>query len=340
LVSILKSVNELEELARLQAQAKSSYAMAIRSAAEYAVELDSVQAAELRQHLETLQKAAENAHQAEDFRAVESSFRGELRDYRDRAQDWLARMRSEMQGTAQALQSLADGLSSSGTGYEQQLNVDLQALRNAADGSNLAQIRATIKSAVASIALSLDQMQRANRLTVAQLHDEIRLLHREMDNERKALFTDPASGAWNREKINSRLEEILERGDAFCVVVAWLSNFKRAKGKSSQALIEGALKALVKRAHGILGRDAMLGRWDEDEFVVIVEAVTARAIALSTELSQRLSLRYVVQVDGVSCQLPLRVNTTVVDRSRDSDAAQFRERLKQVSVALRGELPN
>ncbi len=57
--------------------------------------------------------------------------------------------------------------------------------------------------------------------------------------------------------------------------------------------------------------------------------------ALSTELSQQLSLRYVVQVDGVSHQLPLRVTTTVVDRSPGSDAAQFRERLKQVSIALR-----
>ena len=102
-------------------------------------------------------------------------------------------MRSEMQGTAQALQSLADGLSSTGTGYEQQLNADLQALRNASDGHNLAQIRAIIRSAVASIALSLDQMQRANHLTIAQLHDEIRLLHREVDNERKAFFTDPAN---------------------------------------------------------------------------------------------------------------------------------------------------
>jgi GGDEF domain-containing protein len=335
LVSILKSVNELEEFARLQEQTKSSYAMAIRSSAEYVVELDAAQAAEFRQHLGALQQAAQAACQTEDFQAIESSFRGELRDYRDRAQDWLARMRSEMQGTAQALQSLADGLSSTGTDYEQQLNADLQALRNASDGHNLAQIRTTIKSAVASIALSLDQMQRANHLTIAQLHDEIRLLHREMDNERKAFFTDPASGAWNREKMAGRIEELLDRGEAFCVVIAWLNNFKRTKGKVSQTVIEGALKALVKRAHGLLGRDAMFGRWDEDEFVVIVEAVTARAIAVSTELSQQLSLRYVVQQDGVSHQLPVRVTTTLVDRSPGSDAGQFRERLKHASVALR-----
>ncbi len=50
LVSILKSVNELEQFARLQEQTKSSYAMAIRSAAEYAVEVDAAQAEELRQH--------------------------------------------------------------------------------------------------------------------------------------------------------------------------------------------------------------------------------------------------------------------------------------------------
>src|ERR1035438_5564214 len=147
---------------------------------------------------------------------------------------------------------------------------------------------------------------------IAQFHDEIRSLHREMDNERKLLYTDRVSGAWNRKKMESRIEDLLDRGETFCVVIAWLNNLKRLEGST--------LKEMVKSANGILGRDAMFGRWNEDEFAVIVDANAAAAIAISAELSR----------------IMVRVTTVVVEQPSGSDPEKFRQRLEQASDLLHG----
>lgn len=311
MISIRKSVSELEKYSRMQAATASSYALAISAEAEFAVELDPEQLRQFREHLGTLQKAVESASEPEDFEATQSSLRSELRDYRDQAHQCLARMRAEMQDAAEAMQALTEGVASNGTDYKHQLQLSLQGLRAAAESEDVAQIRAAIKTAIAGIEECCDQALRENQLMIAQFNDEIRSLHREMNNERKLLYTDRASGAWNRKKIESRIEDLLERADAFCVVIARI-NVKR--------LEESGLKELVKRANAVLGREAMFGRWKEDEFAVLVEANAATAIAVSAELSKVME----------------RVNTVVVERTLGSDPDNFRQRLKQTSHVLRG----
>jgi GGDEF domain-containing protein len=309
LISIRKSVSELEKCSQMQAAAASGYALAICAVGEYAVELDPAQTSQFRQNLGALRKAVEAASEPEDLEATQASLRSELRDYRDKAQACLVRMRSEIHAAAEAMQALTEGVSTNGTDHRQPLETNLQTLRTAAECGDLAQIRTVIRTAIAGIEQCCDQAFRANQLMIAQFNDEIRSLHREMDNERKLLYTDRASGAWNRKKMESRIEDLLERGETFCVVIAW---FKRPE--------ESTLKDLVKRAHGILGNSAMFGRWTEDEFVVIVEANAGAAIAISGELSRMMA----------------RVTTVVVEQPSGGDPDKFRHKLQQASGVLRG----
>jgi GGDEF domain-containing protein len=316
LISIRKSVSELEKCSQMQAATVSGYAMAICAVGEYAVQLDPVQNQaqfrQFRQNLSALQKAVVAASEPEDFQAIQASLRSELRDYRDKAQECLVRMRAEMQDAADAMQALTEGVATSVTDHKQQLEDNLQTLRAAAESEDLAQVRTAIRTAIAGIEQCCEQVLRANQVMIAQFNDEIRSLHREMDNERKLLYTDRASGAWNRKKIETRIEDLLDRGEAFCVVIARMNSLKR--------LGKGVLKELVKRANGILGRDAMFGRWKEDEFAVIVEANTATAIAISSELSR----------------VMLRITTVVVEQPPGGDPDKFRQRLKQASDVLHG----
>jgi GGDEF domain-containing protein len=309
LISIRESVNELEKCSQMQAATASSYALAICAVGEYAVEFDSAQTSQFRQNLGALRQAVEAASEPEDLVATQSSLRSELRDYRDKTQARLVRIRAEMQAAAEAMQALTEGVSTNGTDHRQQLETNLQTLRTAAAGEDLAQIRSVIRTAIAGIEQCCDQAFRANQLIIAQFNDEIRSLHREMDNERKLLYTDRASGAWNRKKLESRIEDLLEHGETFCVVIAW---FKRPE--------ESTLKDLVQRVNGILGNDAMFGRWTEDAFAVIVEANAAAAIAVSAGLSRMM----------------MRVTTVVVEQPRRGDPDKFRHRLKQASGVLTG----
>jgi GGDEF domain-containing protein len=213
---------------------------------------------------------------------------------------------------------------------------DLDALSAAAGSDDLVELRSAVRSGVASIAHDYAQLRNENLLMEAQLREEIRLLHRAIDTERKAGYTDPVTGAWNRKKCEQRLEELLSFGEGFCVVLAWLSNMKRVQISTSQSVLDEALRCLVKRAAAIAGKDATVSRWSEDEFLVILEMDPALGSVLSGELARQLSTRYAVQEQGASQNLVLRVDTVLVDRPAGGEPDRFRKRMEQTSAVLRG----
>jgi len=51
---------------------------------------------QFREHLQALEKALRAAGSGETVQSVETALRGELRDYRDKAQEWLTRLRQEV----------------------------------------------------------------------------------------------------------------------------------------------------------------------------------------------------------------------------------------------------
>ncbi|HEY4360425.1 MAG TPA: diguanylate cyclase [Bryobacteraceae bacterium] len=329
-------MSDLERLADLQKTTASCYQQAIRASAEYAVDLNPGQTAEFRQHLLALQQTVEKAEAAEHFQALQSSFRGELREYRDRSREWLEKTRADLKAAAEAMQVLAQNVASNGADHGQQLKDDLRRLVSITDTSDLGKIRTAVRETALSITRSFENMQRETQLLVVQLNDEIRSLHREMNNERKALYTDPVSGAWNRDKINLRMEELLTRGEGFSVVILWISNLKRLECSCSPLVIEGALKAMVKRLAGLLGTDATVGRWSHDEFIVLLDLAPSATTTLCAEMAQALSSRYSVQENGIAQHLTLRLATAIADHPPASNPEKFRAKLQLLAGAMQG----
>jgi GGDEF domain-containing protein len=329
-ISIRKSLSELDRVEQLYRIAARSYDLAIRSTAEYVVELDKGQADEFRNHLNSLRLSLEQAGHPDDFQAIQSSFRGELRDYRDNAQEWLLRMKDDLKSATEAMQVLANNVTSNANDYETKLRADLERLEAASHNQDLTLIRAAIRGACAGIAKDLEEMRRANQFAITQLYDEIRALHREMDKERKALYTDPVSGAWNRVKVETRLREMLRREECFCLIVIWITNLKREEGTTSQNVLHKGLKAMVKRIEAVVGQDAIVSRWSDEDFVVLTDLVSSAAVSMSQELLLQLSRPYSIQEDGRAQRLELRVSTAVVDRPTGCAPDVFRKKLEQV----------
>src|SRR5262249_36082217 len=156
--SIRQSVNDLDRLAELHSTTVDCYGQAIRASGQYAIELDSGATAEYRSHLAALHEMLRTASNEEQFQAVQASFRGELREYRDKANEWLEKTRSDLKGAANAMQVLADGVASNGTGHEKTLKAELDKLVAVADSNDLSVMREVIRSAARIIAESYEQM--------------------------------------------------------------------------------------------------------------------------------------------------------------------------------------
>jgi GGDEF domain-containing protein len=342
LISIRKSVDDLSRLEELEKRdalfttMRNCYMLAIHSASHYAVEVDPGLAVELRNNLKEIEDQSRAAVSSDQLQAAQSSFRGELREYRDKSTAQLVKMRREVESATAAMTIFAETVASNGENHEQEVKSHLQSLESAAKKDSVEEIRGGISGAVAAIQSSVEQIQRSNQLVTAQLQDEIRVLHLQIEQERNALFTDRASGAWNRQKIDLHLDNLLRQNQPFCVLLVWVRNLKRIESQYSRTVIEGALKALISRFTTITPDDAVIGRWTADQFVAILDVLPGNAIPLSAEASRKLSGGYAVQENGLSQKVTLQVTAGVIDRVASTDSAPFLDKLAQLAEAISG----
>ena len=336
MISLRKAATELERLEELQQTLAKCYGLAIKSSAEYAVELDPNSTEYFRQRLQLLDTQCGQASAPEHYNAVQASLRGELRNYRDQAREQMSRMRKDLQNAAAAMKVFAETVTGSGADCELQLRQEVERLEALAASDDIEQIRCGIESATGAIVRSYSQLRRSHQLVVTQLQDEIRTLHQAMDNERSRMDRDHVSGAWNRQKLNERIEHLLQRNDPFCVLLVSARNLRRLERQYSSAVITDALRTLVQQFDNILGGEAMIGRWSEDVFSAILDMDPSSAMALSTEINRKLSMSFPVWTSGVAQMLTIETSTGIVDRRRDSDPSKFYRKLEQMAAAMAG----
>jgi GGDEF domain-containing protein len=341
-ISIRKSVDDLtrlDELAKREALFSTifdCYTLAIQSTAHYAVEVDSALTIAFRAHLQTIEEQSRHAVTAEQLRDAQSCFRGELREYRDKSRTQLLKLRKEIEDTTVAMTLFADSVASNGENHELEMKSQLQGLELSAQSNDVQEIRGAIGTAVVGIRCSVDQNRRANQFVIAQLQDEIRSLHREIEEERKTIYTDRASGAWNRAKIDLHLDNLLRQNQPFCLLLVWVRNLKRIENQYPRGIVESTLQALVSRFAGIAGEGAMIGRWTDDQFVAVLDVSPGSAIPLSAEATRKLSGTYVIQEDGLSQKVVLNATSGLIDRAANADSSTFRQKLEQLAVAICG----
>ena len=342
LISIRKSVDDLNRLDELDRRESLSsavldcYALAIHSSAHYAVEVDPSLAVEFRSHLDVLEKQSRAVLTGDELRAVQSSFRGELREYRDKSDAQLKKMRKEIEDATAAMLVFADTVASNGADHEEEVRAQLRSLETTARSNSMNEIRSGIGAAVAGIETSVHQIQRGNQLVIAQLQDEIRALHQQIEVERRALYTDRASGAWNRQKIDVHLDNLLRQNQPFCLLLLSIRNYKRIETQYSRTVVEGTLKALISRFAAMIGDEPVIGRWTEDQFVAVLDLPVGDAIQVSSQSTRKLSGGYAVQENGLSQTVTIQAATGIIERPAGADSPAFHRKLEQLAGAISG----
>lgn len=336
MISIRKSAEELdrlEEVVRLQGEV---YRHAILSTSQYAIEVDPSDVGTFRSNLDRLEKLARVAKTRDEWEMVQASLRGELRDYRDLSSGRIARLREEIVAAAHAMQTFADSVAANGADHVESLQESLGRLDGVAKSNDLATIKGIVADARQAIAASVEQIRSHHQIVVAQLRDELRLLHEQIEAERKAVYVDRATGVWNAGKLQARIDELIDAGESFCVIVVCVRNLKRVEHTYAPSLAQMGLRALLRRFAGMLEDNVPLGRMNESSFAAILHVDSGEAIRVSRDASRRLTGTYAVQEEGLSHNVALRVATGVVDHGAGGDRAAFAQKLAQLSEALAG----
>jgi GGDEF domain-containing protein len=334
MISLRKTATELERLEELHRTAVNCYSQALRSTEQNAIELDTAQAAHFRTQLQALRDQLRADAGPREMESVQTSFETELKDYREKAGSQIQKLRREVQAAAAAVESFAGSINESEDNLETGLKRELNSLNQSAGSTDIQVIRTAIRTTTSKIAESVDQMRASNHLAIAQLKDEIRLLHQEVQAVRRSQTPDPASES--RQRMTGRMEEFVKKNTPFSVLLVVVRNLDGLQNCYSADVIASALRGFQGRFENILPSSAILGRWANDQFAAILSTAPSSAIEMSSEVVRKLSEPFVEQSKGSLHSVVFNPRAGVVEFSPGSDLAKFHVKLKQLADALAG----
>ncbi len=335
MISIRKAATELERWEDFSRAAMNCYSQAIDSTGEHAVDLDTAQLALFRAQLQALKKRVRDAAEPDQLRGVGDAFDSGLRDYQKRARESIERLRKDLAAAAAALDAFSGSVAETGTDLETEVKQEIRQLDRLVESDDIREIRRGIRTSTAKIAASLEQMQSRNQLAIAQLKDEIRLLHQEIEAANRAKPIEPADETIERKQMNARLDELMRQGKLCSVMLVVIRNLEGLRNCHSASVIDSSLEAFAARFQAILPGAVLFGRWSEHHFAAVLGTEQASTIALSREVVQQLSKPVVVEAErGAVRSLVFDARGGVVEFRAGSDPVKFHARLQQLAEVL------
>jgi len=333
-ISLRKSINELDQLNESKSTAVDCYGLAIGAVGEHAVEIDAAEVTQFRSKMQSLREQVKPDITAEQLRQIHASLRGELQSYSERSHQRLERLRDDIRAASEAVEDFAGNFAASGTDLDGEVKRELQRLDKAARTAPLDELRNVIGGVSAGIASSFERVKATNQLAIAQLKDEIRVLHKEIETARKSRSSTrsaPATPA--QHEIFDQIDAVRLRNTPFSVILVAVKNLRGLRSCYSKVAIESTLSSLHARLKNALPGGSASCRWSDSQFVAVVTLEPAAAMAKSRELAKELSGSYVVQ-DGIFQTVALLANAGVIDCKAQADSSALRRRLEQLSETL------
>jgi GGDEF domain-containing protein len=325
MISIQQNLTDLEKSHQMRTMALECYLSAINGMSQYAVDLNATITPPHRKYLSDL--AAEVAESSlEAMAESRSTLRGLLRDYRDRAADYLGGLRDQLGSTAQALQEMVEGLSQCDTDHTSKLRGALVRLREMVKSLEGGALRAVVASAADTIEQSLEQIRKQHQFTVAQFQTELRLLHSRIDSLESAASVDEGTKFSNRRFIDEYMAAMPAGGSASFLIVK-VRGLAEARAKFGAPIADDLVATFGRRLRNTLPKEAVVGRWSEQDFLAIVPASKTAAGALVQRATDHLSMPYACMIGGKVVRIPLVVTVECLAGTAGATPEAIKERV-------------
>jgi GGDEF domain-containing protein len=314
MISIRESIADLDKIHQLRAAAVDCYLTAIRNIAQYAVELEATISEPFKKHVASL--AGEVANASESFlQESKATLRCLLRDYRDKAAQYMAGLHNELSSTTSALQEIMESLSQTDGDHEMKLRSAVSRLRDACRTADAASVRSAVALAADHIEQSLEQLRKQHQVTIAQFHMEIRVLHKRIDALETSAEIDNLTKLLTRAEIEDR---IAETQPGHCILMIKVSGIRLAENHFSPDVAAELTAAFTKRLRNTLPPGSPIARWSSEEFLAILAISKADAVTLAKWIAEHLCGPYSCLNEGKTVRPSLQLSVGVIQRGDET----------------------
>lgn len=307
MLSIRNSINELERLASERDSAVECFRGTLGNLAHYVVEVDEQATNQYRSYVSALAEGLCFA----SLREASSTLRALLRDYKEKAAEYLKDVRDQLASTASALEAVMESLAQTDGDSESRVRNALGSLRELAQDPAAASIRDLLLAATNGVGQAVEEMRKQHQSYVAQFNTEIHMLHQRIAQLESAATVDGVTQLLTRAEIERHIQS-LDTCDV-SVLLLTTSGLRLAEARYSIGVAAELAGAFAKRLRNVLPPNAVIGRWSHDEFVAILNTPAAEVIKLARTLGDQLSGMYSCLLEGKVVRPDLQVRLTVVE---------------------------
>jgi GGDEF domain-containing protein len=304
MISKPDSLSELERCDRLRALTLNCYVAAIKNISHYAIELEDPLTGPHREYLNGLAAEVASA-KPEALDESRATLRALLRAYRDKAAEYLNRLREELSNSVKALQETLNALCQSDDDHERRLREAVIRLRAIGGAPEAAAVAPMLLAAVEAIEKNLEGLREQHQLTVAQFLSEIRVLHGRIDSLEAAASVDSLTKLLRRGEMEDRIRKA--PAGSFRLLLMHVN------GMQVPAVAAELAGAFSKRLRNCLPADAVVGRWGESEFIAMLPIDQAETLAKAKWVAEHLSGVYACVHKGKTARPEIQVDVAAVD---------------------------
>ena len=331
-MSIVSIAEELrgQQLRQVLDGVVRAYAGTFEDLKRFAVDWDEAATGTYRSALTRLNAQASGACRAgSEITVFEESVRHALEAHKSGAEAFLARLRDQLRENAAALQQLVTSLTVDSGDTEQKLNDSLSSLRRAAQLDDLNEVRRQILTLSDTLKDCVVGIKRQNSLVIAQLSEEINLLHRRIDQLQSPAKPEEEEAHRSKESLTNAVDKCIAGDRPFSLLLVRVQNLDARRSDDGAAQSDDITTYCLQRIAELDLPISHLGAWNARVLGALIAGDCSQVNA-SLSASRQLNGIHSLTVDGVARSFNLRVNTALLHRPQ----AESRERTFQRLGAL------
>ena len=312
MISLKRSVSELEVLDSRQKASVGCFRGAIEAAAEHAVEIDAETTRRHRRELEDLARGISVRSDAHQLRAAGTAFRGALQEFAGHASRYVRALQEKVSATGRALADMAETIRRNQAG-DRRLHLGLGQLHSIAQDPEIIRLCPEISAAVANVEESIEEMRRQNQAIVTRLQSEVVSLRTALESAEEAARRDPVTGVLNRGQMHELIRQALGRQAGFSLLLVWVSSYQYIRRRYGGICADSVLAGFCQRLRAALGEEVALGRWGEDRFAALIPRPRTEAVWMADRIESQAPGPFVFHERGLVREIALQFKLGVID---------------------------
>lgn len=334
MISLKKSLSDLDRLAMIQKVASECYRAAVASASEHVVETDKSLTRLFREELESLSRRVKAAETADELSETRISFAQHLEQYARQGSRYLRSLKEQVTATRRALADVVDSLAQGEDNEQFRIETDLTRLEEIANRPAVRDVCPEMSVVVASIGDGVSKLKKKNQLVVAQLQDELHSLQTTLDKAQQNARRDERPGLMNRMDLIGQIRRSIVARKTFSLILVSVGNAPYLAGVHGGEAMDSVLDEFAQRLPDVVGPKAIRGHWNRFSFLTILDRPKPEAVELADRLATRLAGPYFPSGSAGGRAITLRLTTGVVEAGPGDSEGRLLAAIEQLLAAL------